>query len=612
MLNDKQSVESRLAKLKESHQSESEFAADVARHKERLAACGASQDQLTDQIAKSHQEKLKIKTDQRLELSRVDMAKQKVKELTKQVAQREKNIADIAEQNKRDTSGVEDALQQQRLALEQEKAALESEKDANTDAIKVEEAKVEPLREELTRLREDTHHAEQRLNRARSELASLDSAGGAVASQYNHVFGHYTQQIWSEIKRAQWHHEPIGPLGEYVQVTPRDEPWLTAIAECLTGKHMATYVVDNHDDQHTLSRIIAKVDRGMFRPNIMILKKRDRYPVQRPNVPFPLVIDCLSIESDWAFNAIVFLAKIERYGLHRDGDEAVAAIRPFRALHAADSNDYVTGSFLADGTKIRITGNSAQGSIISQTANEKPMFKVNREDEIRILKQRCEELQKTFNDLKQLNRNKADAIKEQQHKSTPFVHRNRDIKAHILKLDEQMYDIDERAERARRDLEKKDDTHEVIARDRLINELHEARDELREAEESRSAEHTKRLDEIDREVAELKARIKEGEAAIEAEESHIRELGLRWAKQESSTKKYIERLRLLDLALSDCEAKFAGVSSLLNDLTIQASNQCERDESDVSAERLIAQHSAKAQTLKEKVNTPSNRQHRSD
>ena len=175
------------------------------------------------------------------------------------------------------------------------------------------------MRSEATELNTTAQNFRGHIEAARSRLSSVRqaerdaaaSAGGAAAAagarRFNLKFGDHTPRVWQLIDSAHWKVKPVGPLGDYVQV--KEESWLKGVTECLTGKHMRSYLVDNFDDQHQLQAILKQVwrerqDRS-YMPVVTVLPHERRFAVHNPRVPFPLVIDQLQIDDDWAFNGVV-------------------------------------------------------------------------------------------------------------------------------------------------------------------------------------------------------------------------------------------------------------------------------------------------------------------
>ena len=647
-------VESKLQKLQESHQSREAFEAEVNQHVQTLTQSQAELNTVRGEIRQRKQTVEQVKTEQRQHHHRIAKEKAHVKELESSLTQITKKIESIHERNSRDTSIANDKFDTDRAKLIEERQLLETEARTNVDEInRIEQERVQ-LGLEESELHSQTGEAQRRYNRTKGEYdALMREAGGPASSAaaaagrkaHNVAFGAHTSAIWAEIRKQRWKCEPIGPLGEYVQIktSDADEDFLPGITECLTHKHMSTYVVDNFEDQTKLMNIFKHVVKEGFKPMTVVLRKNARYEVQRPHVPFPLVMDCIKIDDDWAYNSVVFLAKIERYGLHRDANEAVEQLRPYRASQLPrDSNDFISGIFLNTGTKIRIMGNSARGTILSAKANERPMFKINREEQLKSLQKRSSDDSIIFDDLRRRCQAKAQEVKAVAHKMDPLKLRNRDIKRRLERIEDELSDLELRAERARRDVEKIDDTPFVIQRDQTINEIEEKKSrqnnnsekcnsqsrriivfmcshsvtsfgfcfallccllghiaDLESKDATRFEDQIRTLNDA---IGELTAKAETIQSTITAEEKWIADSHKRWQEQEVATKKYTDHIKKLNLDFATIESKFGQVSSDLHAFTRDAEMIApERDDSDLSSEQLEARRQAKKNTLAEKV-----------
>jgi len=575
---------------------------------------------LGNRIADSDAGILRVKHEQKSLLSKIDQLRKRVTELKKRRAANERQIAAIAEANARDTSAADAKLNEKEERLQAEKVAIENKmKKLGEEVAKLSPADME-RRQELADLTRGATDAHARLQAATRNLQTVResagpgqgaaaAAGGAGGRQHNHELGMQTARIWRFIKSESWQVEPIGPLGEYVQIPAEKEPWLKAATECLTRKHMSSYLVDNFHDQSKLQNFISRLwkenNERALQPVIVKLRKDKRFAVVRPKVPFPLVLDCLQIDDPWAYNAVVFLCKPERFGLHTEFDAAVRAIRPFRAVHQKGSNDYVNGSILPDGGKVSIKGSSHDGAVTSERASEPQLFRVSQAEKIRELEAAVASNKADYEQVQSLTR----AKKAEVDAGTRELHR---IKGELRTLQGRRDEViralglleDER-EQQRLQQEKQDDSHLVQANIDAQNEQHEVEGQIEKLQQQDDARFAERIAELEARRAEDRAELVRVQARIDAEQEKLSAFTRQWAKDESKLRKYTAAVAELDTRVHAADAEFAAQSQTLEDTEKRANSfspeRPKPEELRQTCRQLDAAITFKEDTLREKL-----------
>jgi len=208
------------------------LAAAKQTHGEAIERESVRMRELSSKIAERDAAVLKVKHEQKSVRTRIDQLKKHIADRVKRRAANDRRIKEIAAANARDTSAADAKLQQEEDKLKAEKKAL----DASLQRLKAELGEVNQKemeqRTELSDLERGAREAHQRQQQAIRNLKSVSdfaraggaggaaaaAAGAASAANHNPALGYQTARIWTEIKKAKWQVQPIGPLGEYVQI----------------------------------------------------------------------------------------------------------------------------------------------------------------------------------------------------------------------------------------------------------------------------------------------------------------------------------------------------------------------------------------------------------
>lgn len=310
----KEKAEGKLQALRE-QQDDEKFQATVDAENAAFKAATTARSELVDEIQAKDEAIRTVESNFQLLRGRIANVKQKIESRRAKKDELERQIAAIAEKNARDTSAEESKRAEQRAKLVEQQSALQAELESLQSQLSDAHGKDVGLRLQLSQLQEEFTRAQQDRNQAQSRLRQLEeqankegvsqaAAASGGARRFTPLLGLRTPQVWQQINAERgWRVQPIGPLGEYVQLNKLGEQRQAGVSECLTRREMSTFVVDNTHDQHKLSAILKRVyagERGI--PRVLILPRRERYPVVKPRVPFPLVLDCIEVKEDWAFN----------------------------------------------------------------------------------------------------------------------------------------------------------------------------------------------------------------------------------------------------------------------------------------------------------------------
>jgi len=517
-----------------------------------------------------------IKRQQKEIKMRIKMNQERRSQFQRELKQVEAEIRQIEEFNSRDVKEAE----QQRQALKQQllkgRQTLEEKLiQVQQDLASLSEKDVQgrsgdsDLRQEVTTLtarRQQLSNSAQNIAHAIRQVEQAAGAGASAFSShrtFNPNFGPYSRSIWDgiEANRLKFKQLPVGPLGEYVKLRREKVQesaggdWLHAISECLSQRLMHSYVVDNFHDQQLLASIINEVWRQKqesgFKPGIVRLKASPRYVVLPPKTPFKLVSDCVEIENDWAFNAITFLCKPERLGLHMDVNTVQDALRPFRRSGDPNNNDWVSGVFMQDGSKVSIRGESAQGSVVRERPerdagrkhfhfDKAELLAQHRSDHER-LKARVQGLQRMIEEKqKEIQTRRAEAGHVRAEESR-LKNEERTLARKLESIARKIQQLDDESDEARYKAEqKKDDTLLQDRRKQIMNELAEIDANISEAENIDHEQFEVKLREIQKERQEYESKIDDEQAAGEDVARRSGKVLRSYAKREARFQKLAE------------------------------------------------------------------------
>eukprot|EP00474_Spongospora_subterranea_P008775 CRZ09233.1 hypothetical protein [Spongospora subterranea] len=182
-------------------------------------------------------------------------------------------------------------------------------------------------REMCQKHKDSVSSTQQRLDDAkRRENGFRDAASNRLAQ-----FGNRMLDICNEVQRQsnRFRVPPLGPVGSYV--TLLDKQHASGVQFAIGKRLLGGFIVDSFDDMKVLSGIFNKVLGGRQQsPYIIVLQKSS----SKYNIPFnshldrlTRVMDAISIDDPWCFNALIDKAKIENTVLMKRADEARDLLR---------------------------------------------------------------------------------------------------------------------------------------------------------------------------------------------------------------------------------------------------------------------------------------------
>jgi chromosome segregation ATPase len=326
---------------------------------------------------------------------------------------------------------------------------------------------------------------------------------------------------------------------------------------------MATYVVHNFHDQQQLRSILNRVwqDTGdrSFQPVVMKLTRTPRYAVKPPAVKCPLVLDCLQIDDAWAFNAVIFLCKPDRFALHDGLDDAVNFLRAHRGGGQGPSP--LSGAFLSDGGKVTLRG---AGTVTSERRNEPDLFRVSQAEKLRELEGVVASTTADFESLQSLARKKKDEVTSVTKEMHRLKMEGRTLTGRIEEVDRLLGRVEDERERQRMQQEKQDDSQYMQDNVDAENEQHEFEGEVEKLQQQDHSKYAERIAVLEKERNALQAQFAECEAAIDAEQKALGAFVFQWSGDERKLTKYNtlveelrEKLRELDADLIAQSARLA-------------------------------------------------------
>ena len=130
---------------------------------------------------------------------------------------------------------------------------------------------------------------------------------------------------------SQFHKNPIGPIGIYVQIPSGSERWTSAI-EAHIGRELDHFLVHDHHDRERLLAIFRKVFPSSRFPGIIVVNfdsavKHDIYSsrqaVSSLHPQAILLLDVLKISNETVLKSLIINNGIERVILLEDRDAAI-------------------------------------------------------------------------------------------------------------------------------------------------------------------------------------------------------------------------------------------------------------------------------------------------
>lgn len=323
-------------------------------------------------------------------------------------------------------------------------------------------------------------------------------------------------------KETNWERKPIGPLGRYVKLT---RPEWSSILERMFGGTLSGFLVFNKRDANLLGRLKgqARCDADIFIGNLHTIVPRE------PDERFDTVLRVLDIENEAVKKHLIIQHAIEQQLLIGDLEEATHEmydndrLRNVRGCFAFTPHDKRTGILL----KYTATGEPAQDPV-SQWVGQ-PRMRGDLEATISLRKRAVEEMrQQTIAAQKACQEARAKSMKAQ-NASTRHTNRERELTLAVQAADDEVERVDGAIREDNVESGKlealKNSLGEVEDQKSLVEEQYKDAIIAQDGKKKELRTCQQRLQEFDREVQELRARLERAQQAHRASDhARAREL----------------------------------------------------------------------------------------
>ena len=304
----------------------------------------------------------------------------------RQAVNRMEALSKKRERGQRELERKEAEIEQVRTEMEEQNATAENERirkvtELEEERKRNEASKADLLRgygelrhqmsttdERMKKCQQDERGSVERLRELETQLQSFRAAQQRGGSR----FGARTAELRAAIQRrqSQFSALPLGPLGDFMQISKADELYLTAIESCITKAGLCAYVVSSVRDRGALKAVFREVlgagDREW--PMIIVQPKRavKQYddPAKRGQ-PYPLaphrrVLDCMQVDDPWVYNTLVDQKEVEMSVVYprngRDAHDTIAGA--YQLLSQLKGSPHFRAIYTENGVKLAPKGES--------------------------------------------------------------------------------------------------------------------------------------------------------------------------------------------------------------------------------------------------------------
>ncbi len=189
----------------------------------------------------------------------------------------------------------------------------------------------EALRNDRATLVERDADIVRKMNQLKAEKSDLDNEKRRLGSAQGKLAG-YGAQIDNLVKELEkpavaqrFKSPPLGPLGQYVTVRNDSQEWAGPVENAIGGG-MVNFVVAHHEDRRVLQDLCKRFNCAWI-TIVTMPPGQGKYRVREPTAQgIKSVAQCVAVEHDIVWNALVDWAKIDTSAVFRTHKEADKAL----------------------------------------------------------------------------------------------------------------------------------------------------------------------------------------------------------------------------------------------------------------------------------------------
>lgn len=276
-----------------------------------------------------------IKREREQKGSEIRQQQSKVRELKSELDQFEKAIQDVLKKRRN-----HEQLEQEKAARRERKEELRDRKRQIEEQLEEDFKFVIKQKQKITELKrksEGLSSEKNNLIRSNNDLRRNIKDMKSSKQDKLHIFGQIFPKINAAIEaahvRGEFIHKPIGPLGQYIQLT--NTSCSNALQSCLKGL-LRAYVCDNLDDTEKLSDIFKKVIGNQRPPQIITRKFRDDpFDVEQNKIhhhKYRSFVDLINVNDNNAFNVLIDKGGLETVAYIENNEEAMNVLLNMRTV----------------------------------------------------------------------------------------------------------------------------------------------------------------------------------------------------------------------------------------------------------------------------------------
>lgn len=203
-------------------------------------------------------------------------------------------------------------------------------------------------REELRSLETCIDNFEERNQHLRDRLASLNATSKdnkTILNRFGQDMVLLVQEVDNALRRGQFQHPPIGPIGRYLSVS--NPEWSIAI-EAAIGKHLNSFLVGSQQDYELMVELMRKISmRPQMKPTVCLM----RFDISKYNISvntrlppsIPTVLSQLQCTDDQfeapIYNYLVDFSRCEKVCLVRTLQEATRIAFEYQSVSFVYTED---------------------------------------------------------------------------------------------------------------------------------------------------------------------------------------------------------------------------------------------------------------------------------